>query len=327
VTPLFDLQKIFAPLGEVKRLLVAVSGGPDSMALLHLAADWHRAGGSVICAATVDHGLRADARAEAEQVAQWCAALGVEHEILTWQGEKPHTRLQERARQARYDLLFAHAREIGADVVVTAHHADDQAETILFRLLRGSGIAGLAGMEATRAHADRRLARPLLGHTKAELVSLCETRRQAFFQDPSNQDPRFARTQLRQLLPELEQEGLDRDALLRLGRRAARMDGLAAFALAQLRREFPPQLPGRFALPVGQLLGVPEEMWLRLLDEEITRIGQGQGARLEQIEALCAALQAAAERGEAFRTTLGGVLVDLTQRGQLSLTPEPPRRV
>jgi len=322
---LSDPHQIFAPLGDVKRLLVAVSGGPDSMALLHLAQEWRTAGGPEIFAATVDHGLRKEARAEAEQVAQWCAALSVPHHILTWDGAKPTTRLQERAREARYDLLFAHAQEIGADVVVTAHHADDQAETILFRLLRGSGIAGLAGMELVSPRAALQLARPLLGFSKAELIALCQARGQDFIRDPSNDDPRFARTRLRALMGELGQEGLDREGLLRLGRRAGRMTELAERAFAELRASLPAQPDGAFELPFGQLMGVADELFLRLMGEEITRIGQAS-IRLEQLEALAEALKGAGMAGETLRTTLGGVLIELDRKGRLRLGLEPPRR-
>ena len=323
---LSDPIKLFAPLGEITRLLVAVSGGPDSMALLHLARDWREAGGPDIIAATVDHALRPEARDEAEQVAQWCATLSLPHAILTWQGEKPASRLQERARQARYDLLLAHARESGADLIATAHHADDQAETILFRLLRGSGIAGLAGMELVTLRDGMRLARPLLSWTKAELVDLCQSRGQAFIRDPSNDDPRFARTHLRALMSDLERDGLDRAALLRLGRRAGRMAMLAERALTDLRASLPGPEAGRWVVSFRHLQTQPEEVWLRLLGEEIARIGRVPAVRLEQLEALCEALQGALRAGEAYRSTLGGVLVSLDKRGDLSLAPEGPRR-
>jgi tRNA(Ile)-lysidine synthase len=296
------------------------------MALLHLAGEWRDAAGVEISAATVDHALRAESRNEAEQVADWCAALSIPHHILTWVGDKPSTRLQERARQARYELLFNCARDIGADVIATAHHGDDQAETVLFRLLRGSGIAGLAGMELVSERGGVRLARPLLHLTKAELIAICESRGQNFIRDPSNEDPRFARTHLRQLLGELAQEGLDRDALLRLARRAARMEEVAERALADLTATLPASEVDRFALPFGQFAACPEEIWLRLLGQEIARIGGAQGVRLEQLEALCADLGTAFAAKVAFRTTLGGVLIDLDRRGQLSLTPEAPRR-
>ncbi len=170
-------------------------------------------------------------------VARWAAKLGLAHAILVWEGVKPKSRIQERAREARYELLCAYAARIGADHVMTAHHADDQAETILFRLLRGSGISGLAGMAISSERNGLVLARPLLAHAKADLAAFCESRAQPFFDDPSNQDPIYARTRIRRLAGLLADEGLGRTTLLRLGRRAARADAaLAARARARPRR-------------------------------------------------------------------------------------------
>ena len=118
----------------------------SAQALLHLAARWRDSGGPQIHAATGDHDLRPGSRAEAEAVAQWANALQIPHTILTWTGERPRARVQELARAARYRLLEDLATRIGAEVLLTGHHADEQAETILFRLLRGSGVAGLAAL-------------------------------------------------------------------------------------------------------------------------------------------------------------------------------------
>src|SRR5271156_4483671 len=204
------IDVILAPLAEAAALLLAVSGGPDSTALLVMAASWaRRRGGPRIDAATVDHGLRAEGADEARAVADLCRKLGVPHQTLIWRGEKPKTRLQERARDARYALLADCARRIGAEIVVTAHHMDDQAETVLFRLLRGSGVGGLAGIAARTERDGLTLARPLLGLAKADLVAYCEAERVPYACDPSNVDPRYARTRMRALLASLAAEGLD----------------------------------------------------------------------------------------------------------------------
>src|SRR4051812_29251127 len=131
-------------IGPGERIGVAVSGGPDSLALLLLAA---RARPGLVEAATVDHALRPESAGEAAFVAELCGRLAVPHEILTveWE-EKPETAIQERARIARYRLLGRWAKERGLTALATAHHLDDQAETFLMRLARGAGVKGLAGM-------------------------------------------------------------------------------------------------------------------------------------------------------------------------------------
>ena len=173
-----DIDALFAPFGRAKALLIAVSGGPDSTALLLMAAEWaKRRGKTRIEAATVDHGLRPESADEAKSVAALCARLGVGHRILQWKGVKPTSRLQERAREARYRLLVDHAKAIGAEAVMTGHHADDQAETVLFRLLRGSGVAGLRGMDVMSARDGMTIARPLMGLKKRDLIAFANSPR------------------------------------------------------------------------------------------------------------------------------------------------------
>ena len=181
------------------RLGVAVSGGPDSLALLLLA---HAARPGRIEAATVDHGLRIESPNEAAMVAQLCGKLGVKHEILLpdW-AEPPTTNVQAAARTMRYRLLneWALQRELAA--VATGHHADDQAETLLMRLARGSGVAGLGGTRTTRALSENvQLVRPLLGWRKEELVELASAAGLSPVDDPSNRDPKHDRSRIRELL-------------------------------------------------------------------------------------------------------------------------------
>lgn len=175
-----------------ERIAIAVSGGPDSMALLAAAnAAWP----GQVEAATVDHGLRADARAEAEMVARWCAKHGVPHRILTIEGGLSGN-LQAAARAARYRLLDGWRGERGLAWLMTAHQADDQIETILLRLNRGAGVGGLASVRARRGA----LLRPLLGERRATLRAYCAAQGVPFIDDPSNVDERFDRARLRQAL-------------------------------------------------------------------------------------------------------------------------------
>jgi tRNA(Ile)-lysidine synthase len=178
-------------------LAVAVSGGPDSMALALLADRWARRRGGQARALTVDHGLRPESSAEARIVADWLAARGIPHEVLAWTGDKPKTGVQAAAREARYRLLAGWCRAHAYLHLLTAHHREDQAETYLIRRRAGSGPDGLAGMSAVRELEGCRLVRPLLTLPRARLAALLAAERQAFLSDPSNENPAFERSRLR----------------------------------------------------------------------------------------------------------------------------------
>ena len=324
--PAPDVTTLFASAADARIVLLAVSGGPDSLALLHLAAIWRKAGGPPLHAVTVDHGMRPEARAEAEWVAAWAGALGVAHSIVSWTGVKPTSRLQERAREARYGLIEALANDLGADVLMTGHHADDQAETILFRLLRGSGIGGLAGMAPVSRRGNLRLVRPLLSMPKSALVSICEAAGQPFFRDPSNENPRFARTGLRRLIAILAEQGLGTEDLLRLGRRAARAETAIRTGVEASRAGLAPAITeGRFDVPAARLRELPEEIVLRILEGEIARIG-GSAPRLDQLETLTAKLAGTAPVEGPWRMSLGGALAGVSPKGRFSIIKAPPRR-
>ena len=140
-----EARSLFSDLSSVPVLLLAVSGGPDSTALMWLAARWAKArqGAPKLVAVTVDHGLRKEAAREAQAVAKLARKLGIAHRTLHWRGKKPKTGLQQAARLARYALLADAARQAGAMHILTAHTRDDQAETVVIRLTRGSGLTGL----------------------------------------------------------------------------------------------------------------------------------------------------------------------------------------
>jgi tRNA(Ile)-lysidine synthase len=320
-----DIDALFAPFGDAKALLIAVSGGPDSTALLLMAAEWaKRRGKTRIEAATVDHGLRPESANEATAVGEICARLGVGHRVLKWKGAKPTSRLQERAREARYRLLIDHAKAIGGEVLMTAHHADDQAETVLFRLLRGSGVAGLRGMDVISMRDGMTIARPLLGLKKRDLIAFAEARGAPFIDDPSNADPRFARTRLRALLVRLGEEGLDAQALDRLARRARETEE----ALARLTTEIEARIGLEGALDARALFAAPIAIAQRILTRRIAETGGRDASRigLEKVETLATDLCDALEERRAYGANVGGAIVRLTAKGRLSFAPEPPRR-
>jgi tRNA(Ile)-lysidine synthase len=188
------------------RVLVAVSGGPDSVALLLLA---HAALGDRCRAATVDHGLRAESADEAEWVAALCAQRGIDHSILVAPLPDRAGRtanVSARARTLRYRLLEEHAARIGAQRIATAHHADDQLETLIMRLNRGAGVAGLAGIRAKGG----RIVRPLLGWRRAELAAIVAAQGIVPIDDPSNVSDRFDRARLRKALAGVDWLDADR---------------------------------------------------------------------------------------------------------------------
>lgn len=287
---------------EAGPVAVAVSGGADSMALALLAARWGQ-----VRALTVDHGLSDASGAEAAQVARWLTARGIDHEILVWRGDKPRHGVQAAARQARYRLLDEWCGAQGIDVLLLAHHRDDQAETFLLRLARGSGLWGLAAMQAISAAPDGGPTRyrPLLDVPKARLIATCRTAGQDWIEQPANSDPRFQRSHARALLAAPPLEGLTAARLAatarRLGRARAALEQYASQHYARAVAEDP---AGYARLDPATLLDAPEEIALRCLSRCLCRIGgRAYPLRLVRLERLYGVLR---HDGAATTATLGG---------------------
>jgi len=297
-----------------------------------LAARWRRAlkRGPRLIAVTVDHGLRTVAAAEARDVKRLARSLDLQHRTVRWSGTKPGTGLPAAARSARYRLLAQAARANGATHILTAHTRDDQAETLLMRMMRGSGIAGLAAMARESERDGVRLARPFLNVSKSQLIATLRKAKVSFADDPTNRDTSFTRPRLRMLMPALAAEGGDARNLARLASRLARAnaavevlaDGAERY-LALRGREQPGFDAKAFA-------AMPEEIRLRLLLRAIDRFGHEGAAELGKVEALLAALdRAAAEHARGSRPrlkqTLAGALVSLID-GRVRIEPAPRRR-
>lgn len=279
-----------------------------------------------IVVGTVDHALRPGSAEVAREVEVAARAQGFDCHRLLWSGPKPTRGLQEKARDARYGLLTGLCASIGADHLVMAHTSDDQAETVLFRLLRGSGWAGLAGMTPTTERSGITLARPLLGVAKARLVATCRAAGTAFYDDPANTDPRFARARLRRMLPLLAAEGFGSVALLRLAGRVARADRAlehAAETASQACRYAPD--PEAVRLDASGLPVLPREIVVRVLSRAVMDVG-GAPRRLDRLERLAERIVDAAVAQADLRATIGGVLVTLTPDGLLVMRRESPRR-
>ena len=308
------LQRFAADLDSLvpadERIGVAVSGGPDSLALLLLAA---AARPGLIDAATVDHGLRPESRDEAEMVASVCAGLGIPHTILLadW-SESPTANIQAEARTMRYRLLADWAERRALPALATAHHADDQAETLLMRLARGAGVRGLGGTRARRKLTeDVTLVRPLLGWRKSELVAVVQSAGLQAVDDPSNRDPKHDRSRIRQALEQSEWADPARLAASAAALRDA--DEALDWALA-------PLIVSRFRRYDDALViepfDLPRELRRRLLAAAFAELGAPAPRGPDLMRAL-----AALDRGETV--TLSGL--KLKGGEQWRLTFEPPR--
>ena len=330
-----EANALFSDLEHLPALVLAVSGGPDSTALMVLAARWRqsRKVKPALIAVTVDHGLRAQSKREAAAVGRLARKLGLAHRTLRWTGRKPKTGLQQAARAARYRLLADAARKAKASHILTAHTLDDQAETVLIRMSRGSGIAGLAAMTriSTLPGDDEgqiKLVRPLLGIPKVRLVATLHAAKISFADDPSNRDPRFTRARLRGLMPELALEGLDARRLALLARRLKRADMAIEAAVDRAAAELAlqPSVPGAIAFDAAGYARLPAEIALRLIGRALARAGDEGPVELGKLEALKAALDVAQNAGNArFRRSLAGAMVTLTGR-QIAVERAPPRR-
>lgn len=288
-------EKLGAMQGAIagQPVAVAVSGGPDSMALLWLLARWGAPQGRKISAYTVDHGLRPGSADEAARVGEWAAALqNVSHRILRWGGEKPVSRILEEARAARYELLAAAAKRDGADSLFVAHHRDDQAETFLIRLAKGSGLEGLAGMRAVQETVwGIKLLRPLLDVPKQDLVGLCEAENIPFVQDPTNENAAYLRPRLRAAQGILEEEGLSAKRLAVTARRLARArDALQRISEELFEQAVTARLDNGLLLDFKRLESAPEELVLRVLLRAMEEVSPADdyGPRMEKLEALMA---------------------------------------
>jgi len=283
---------------------LAVSGGADSMALLY----WMCEAGVKIAALTVDHGLRSESAAEAEMVRDACKGLGVKHYTLVWEGDKPKSGVEEQARRARYSLMLDWCRANNVGVLATAHQADDQIETFLMNLARGSGVYGLAGIRERREADGIIIYRPLLGVPRAALAEYCDRNKIPYAKDPMNEDEKFLRVRIRK----------NRAALAALGISDERM-GLAIENLARARdymeaaaREIVRSLnPVEF--DAAKLLYLPDEIRFRALS---MILADDHPPRLDDIKGAFAKLD-----GGPAKFTLAGKLISIS-KGRIRIRDE-----
>ncbi|EAQ44192.1 PP-loop family protein [Roseobacter sp. MED193] len=294
------------------RIGIAVSGGGDSVALMHLLKECFCDDPVELMVATVDHGLRAESRQEAEDTARMARELGLRHEILTWeQGPEKTGNLQDQARRARYGLLTAWARQNGIPVLALGHTADDQAETVIMRLMRASGVNGLAGIPVRRTQDGVSLLRPLLGLRRVELRQYLDAAGQSWIEDPSNEDESYDRIKIRKALAVLEDLGLTVPALATVAQnmgKAQKALGWYAFLSA---RDMVRIEAGAVVLELRKYRTLPDEISHRLMLQAILWVSGGQYAprRQPMIEAV-----AIAQRGGS--ATLAGCRI-LSHQGKI----------
>ncbi len=310
------------PFEDRPRIAVGVSGGADSLALTLLLDRWARARGGEVVGLGVDHGLRPESAGEARQVARWLGARGISHRTLAWRHPAgiPGSALQAEARRARYRLLAGWCRARGVLHLALAHHAGDQAETVLMRLARGAGLDGLAGMSAIAARDGVRLIRPLLLTDPRRLRAGLQAAGQDWIEDPSNRDERFERVRWRRLIGAEAPLAIALAAAEIAGERRRRESALAAL-LARARLDG----SGGIELALDAVLGAAPETALAGLARCLQAVGGGEyPARRESLERLLAHLRAGGPP-----RTLGGCRVRAS-RGRLVIAPEagklPARR-
>jgi tRNA(Ile)-lysidine synthase len=307
------LMARLGPFERPPRLAVAVSGGADSLALALLAHHWARQRGGSVLALTVDHGLRPESAAEADRVGQWLAIYRIAHHVIRWQGDKPRTGIQEKARAARYALLFGRCQEHGILHLLTGHHRDDQSETVRMRIERGSGPIGLAGMSDSIPANAARLLRPLLEVPKARLEATLIARGQVWIDDPSNRNPAYARARLRHMTP--ADSGAGVDAAVDLGRRMGVRQAENQVEVARALVDCATLMPEGYAyLDMSRLVSAPNSAAMGCLDRLIRSVGGNRYPIAHQpLERLCHEVRAGLNR----RRSLGGCLIAPRGRGLL----------
>ncbi len=326
-----EARQLFADWKSAPAIVLAVSGGPDSVALMWLAARWRRALKKAprLVAVTVDHGLRKEAGREARDVKRLAKSLDVEHRTVRWTGAKPKTGVPSAARDARYSLLARIAQHHGASHIFTAHTRDDQAETVIMRLSRGSGLAGLAAMARQSNRDGVVLVRPFLDVPKSRLIATLEKAGIAFADDPTNHDPRFTRPRLRALMPALAAEGADARGLARLASRLARANA-ALDIMTDGAERYLASIDAEPGFDLAAFTALSDEIRVRLLLRAINRTGHEGPVELGKVETLLQAMDQAVANEKPgsgrvrLKQTLAGAVISI-QKNRIHIAPAPLR--
>jgi len=308
-----DCDKLFAPLRGEGHIALAVSGGSDSMALLRLAGHWANRSAR-ISVLTVDHGLRPEAACEAGTVAAWCSLLGLEHHTLRWEGTKPTTGLQAKARTARYDLLCNWCKANQVKFLLTGHTMDDQAETVLMRQQRTDTAESLAGIWQTADWNGVTLFRPLLGQSRADLRAYLTGLGQPWIDDPSNLDRRFERVRARQTLAQGGRSDLQKIELADIAEKAGRAARALALSTDRwINGQLTSYPEGFGGIPRAGFCELDPGLQRRVLQQLILIYGAGSRADPGELDYLAKWIM----RQGISRRTLGGAMLACRQSSVL----------
>lgn len=303
-------------LSDCGKVAVAVSGGVDSMSLLKLVSDWGKIMGVKVIGLTVDHKLRAESGDEALMVKGWCRDNGIEHFTLVWDGEKPSTSLEEKAREARYDLMINFCKEHKIPIILTAHQADDQIETFLMNLARGSGIYGLAGMQELRVFKDLLIGRPLLNTFRSELDKFASENNLPTAFDYMNDDQSYIRVKIRknrQCLNDLL--GISDERILLAVNNLSRVRESIEYTIDRVINSLE-IADSRVTFNSKILLDLPEEVRLRMIGNLIKQIGKLEySPRLSAVKKVLDMILTDTDDA----TTLGGCYIR-RMRGRILIT-------
>jgi tRNA(Ile)-lysidine synthase len=308
-----ELPLLFAPLVGASRIAIAVSGGSDSLALLDCIDRWRRQQPKppTVFVLTVDHGLRRSSASDARRVVAIARKRGLKAQILRWTGEKPKGDIEAAARAARYRLLLGAARAAKASHLLIAHQRDDQAETLILRLARGSGVFGLAAMRTEMAAGAVTIFRPFLDIARARLQETIAVAGLEPIEDAMNSDPRYARARLRRIMPLLSADGIDAAGLAATaGRLASAAEAIDEAATRVIERVVVPGDLATAAIDAEVFLAVPAEIRLRALVRILIAVGgEDYPPRFERLQALDAEMARHGGSGR-FKRTLGGAVIE-----------------
>ena len=310
--------------GKYLHVAVGVSGGVDSLALCLLAHTWGKKNGVKITALTVDHGLRKESAIEAKQVKSWLTKRAIPHVTLLLDQPFPCHGIQAFARKWRFQLLGDWCRINLVDVVMLAHTIEDQMETICMRILANSGPEGLSGMRSNAVVGGLRILRPLLKISKHRLIATCKAFNQEWVVDPTNQDTKYCRVKIRQMMPDIEKTGLERNKTLRLASAMEKLrDAFDHFSYSFIKNNGGILKTGIAWINVSSFEKMPnrfkELMLLRLL---ISIGGAPWPSNKKKINRLIDILK----REKNTKTTLGGCVIEKTTSGKIWIYREIKRR-